>query len=210
VERKTNMAAEDGTTSLGFASQRFQAGVHICQIFGSDDERQDAVLKFLLSGLQAGECTRCFSEKVTSPVVARFLDEHGVAFSEVTAAGALALSPTRDVYFQGGRFDPDRMLDLLSRYHEASVAQGYLGARVIGEMLPEVQDLPGGDRLLEYEAKVSILLRRHPVTSVCQYDAHAFDGATILDILKVHPLMVVRGSVIHNPFFIPPEEFLSC
>lgn len=210
MERKTIMAAEDGKISLGFTSQRLQAGVHICQIFGSDDERQDAVLKFLLSGLQAGECTRCYSERVASPVVEQFLDEHGVCFSEVTATGALAISPSRDVYFEGGHFDPDRMLDLLSRYHEASVAQGYLGARVIGEMLPEVQDLPGGSRLLEYESKVSILLRNHPVTSVCQYDARAFDGATIFDILKVHPLMVVRGSVIHNPFFMPPEEFLSC
>jgi len=90
-----------------------------------------------------------------------------------------------------------------------SIESGYAAARVIGEMTPEVQDLPGGDRLLEYESRVSLLLKKVPVTSVCQYDAHAFDGATIMDILKVHPHMVVRGAVVHNPFFIPPEEFLQ-
>ena len=30
----------------------------------------------------------------------------------------------------------------------------------------------------------------------------------IMDVLKVHPLMVVRGAVVRNPFFVPPEEFL--
>ena len=76
-------------------------------------------------------------------------------------------------------------------------------------MSPEVQNVEGGNRLLEYESRVSLLLREHPVTAVCQYDARCFSGAMIMDILKVHPMMVVRGSVVHNPFFIPPEEFLS-
>jgi len=121
----------------------------------------------------------------------------------------LTLAGTKDVYFENGSFDPERMLGVLRNYHEDSVSGGYPAARVIGEMAPMVQHVPGGNRLLEYEARVSILLRDHPVTAVCQYDARAFDGAVIMDILKVHPFMVVRGSVVHNPFFIPPEEFLT-
>ena len=31
----------------------------------------------------------------------------------------------------------------------------------------------------------------------------------IMDILKVHPYMIIKGSVVHNPFFIPPEEYLA-
>lgn len=61
----------------------------------------------------------------------------------------------------------------------------------------------------EYEARVSLLLRDHPVTAVCQYDARAFDGAVIMDVLKVHPLMVIRGAVVHNPFFVRPEDYLA-
>jgi hypothetical protein len=47
------------------------------------------------------------------------------------------------------------------------------------------------------------------MTTMCQYDARVFDGAVLLDVLKVHPAMVVRGNVIHNPFFIPPDEYLA-
>jgi hypothetical protein len=76
-------------------------------------------------------------------------------------------------------------------------------------MIPEIQHVPGGERLLEYESRVSILLRDHPVTSVCQYDANLFDGATIMEVLKVHPKMIINGMVINNPFYILPESYLQ-
>jgi hypothetical protein len=203
------MTHDRPTISLGFTEQPFTAGVHVCQIIGNDAERQDSLLKFLLSGLQAGERASCFSEKVDEAALTEFLSRYGISYEEARGSGALTLTGTRDVYFQDQRFDPERMLNVLRQYHTDSIKQGYSAARVIGEMTPEVQHIPGGSRLLEYEAKVSLLLREYPVTAVCQYDAHDFDGATIMDVLKVHPLMVVRGSVVHNPFFIPPEEYLS-
>ena len=73
----------------------------------------------------------------------------------------------------------------------------------------EIKSVEGGNRLLEYESKVTMLLREHPITAVCQYNSNSFDGATIMDVLKVHPMMIVSGSVISNPFFIEPEEFLK-
>ncbi len=195
--------------SLGFTAERFPAGVHICQIFSDDDERQEALLAYLQSGLEAGERTSCFSDKATVSGVAEHLAEHGLSYDERCASGALTLAPTREVYFKNDRFDPERMLEVLTKYHEDSVSRGFPAARVIGEMTAEVQHVPGGSRLLEYESKVSLLQREHPVTCVCQYDARSFDGAMIMEVLKVHPLMVIRGAVVRNPFFIPPEEFLS-
>ena len=204
-----NMSHQSATVSLGFTAERFPVGVHICQIFSDDDERQDALLQFVQSGLEAGERTSCFSDKATVPAVIEHLARHGLSYESSCASGAFTLAPTREVYFQDGRFDPERMLEVLSRYHEDSVDRGYPAARVIGEMSSAVQHVSGGSRLLEYESKISILLREHPITCVCQYDARSFDGAMIMDVLKVHPLMVLRGTVVRNPFFIPPEEFLG-
>lgn len=195
--------------SLGFTHGEVPMGTHICQIFSDEDERNDSLLSFLLSGLKARERTACFSEKINEQSLSDFLARNGLAYDELSRQGAVALSGTREVYFQDNRFDPDRMLGRLAEFYRESLSAGYSAARVIGEMLPEVQNVPGGERLLEYESRVSLLLRQAPVTSVCQYDARAFDGATIMDILKVHPHMVVRGAVINNPFYIPPEEFLK-
>lgn len=203
------MSQSQRTISLGFTAQAFQPGMHICQIVTNNDECQIAVLKFLLAGLQAGERASCFSEQVIEADLADFLCRHGLSYWENRDSGAVMLAGTKEVYFQDGRFDPDRMLNLLGQYYDESAARGYTGARVIGEMTPEVRRIEGGKRLLEYEAKVSLLQRERPITTVCQYDARLFDGATIMDVLKVHPLMVVRGEVVRNPFFLTPEEVLA-
>ena len=195
--------------NLGFANEVFPPGVHICQIFNNDQERQEALLGFLESGIDAKEKTACFTEKLEDEIFSAYLAERGHSLEELQSSGALTKAGTGEVYFQDGRFDPDRMLALLRRFYEDSVATGYPAARVIGEMTADVLHISGGSRLIEYESRVSMLQRECPVTTVCQYDAEAFDGATIMQILKVHPLMVMHGSVVHNPFYVQPEEYLA-
>ena len=159
--------------------------------------------------MKSGENTACFTEKETESTLSEYFEKNGFTYKEVEKSGQFGLSKTAEVYFEGGKFEPDRMLGLLKSFFENSVKQNRSGARVIGEMSPDVEHLPGGSRLMEYESKVSMLLKKYPVNAVCQYDARKFDGSTILDILKVHPYMIVRGSVVHNPFFIQPEEYLA-
>jgi hypothetical protein len=197
------------TVDLGFTLERFPTGTHICQIYNDQAERTDALCRFLGAGLRAGECTACYSDDVGEPAVGAFMDALGLSLADASSRGAFAMSRTSDVYFRGGEFDPDRMLDLLTNYHARSVTSGFPNARVIGEMTAAIEHVPGGSRLLEYESKITVLLRTRPITAVCQYDARAFSGATIMDVLKVHPMMVVRGSVVRNPFYMPPEEYLS-
>jgi len=201
--------APEAMVDLGFTPERFPAGTHICQIYNDESERDDALWLFLASGLKAGERTACFSEHMTEPAIDAFLRDHSLSLADAKSRGAFTLSKTSEVYFQGGEFDPGRMLGLLTNYHTQAVAAGFPNARVIGEMTADIENIRGGWRLLEYESKVSLLLRSRPITAVCQYDARAFTGATIMDVLKVHPMMVVRGSVVRNPFYLPPEDYLS-
>ena len=195
--------------SLGFTEEKIPVGGHICQIYSDDEEGVDSLLKFLLSGLQTSERTACFSEKVNKAVLKDYFACYDISYDEREQNKAMILASARDTYIQNNVFDPDVALAILANYYQESLDLGFSASRVIGEMSPEIQDVPGGNRLLEYESRVSMLLEDHPVTTVCQYNANLFDGATIMDVLKVHPQMIVRGTVVHNPFFIPPEEFLK-
>ncbi|MBN2486249.1 MAG: MEDS domain-containing protein [Bacteroidales bacterium] len=203
------MEKEHKKISLGFTSQQFDAGVHICQIFNDNDERHNAIINFIVSGMQAGEKTACFSEQESKTTLASFFAENGIEYNEAEQSGDFKLSKTAEVYFEGGEFEPDRMIDLLKGFYKKSIEQNHTGARVIGEMTPEVEQIKGGSRLLEYESKVNLLIKTCPVNAVCQYDARLFNGSTIMDILKVHPYMIIRGAVVRNPFFVQPEEFLA-
>ncbi len=196
-------------TSLGFTVGKVPIGTHICLVFSKEEERVDSLLKFLLAGLQARERTTCFSDKLTEETVRDYLAENHISYNESKAQKAISLSGTSEVYFQDGFFDPDRMLNKLAAFYDEALELGFTASRVIGEMTPDIQEIPGGERLLEYESRVSILLRNRPVTTVCQYNANSFDGATIMEVLKVHPKMLVNGAVINNPFYIEPEMYLK-
>lgn len=200
---------QENKISLGFTSQQFEPGVHICQIYNNDNERRDAIVNFIISGLKTGENTACFSENESESTLAEFFKQQGIDYHEVINSGDFSISKTAEVYFENGKFDPEKMLNLLQEFYEKSVTNSRSGARVIGEMTSEIEHIEGGTRLMEYESKVSLLVKKYPVNAVCQYDARSFDGSTILDVLKVHPYMIVRNNIVHNPFFEKPEDYLA-
>ena len=195
--------------SLGFTEEKVPAGTHMCLVFNNEQERIQSLLKYLLLGLQTKERVACFSNNITEKELRDYFSENGISYDERLSNKALMLSGTSEVYFVDGVFDPDRMLHTLMQYHKDSKAMGFPASRVIGEMMSEVEHTPGGERLLEYESRVTILLREHPITTICQYDANTFSGATIMEVLKVHPKIIVNGVVINNPFFVEPEEYLA-
>lgn len=200
------MGESSRVVDLGFAELQVPPGTHVCQIYSGPDERDDALLRFVARGLRNGESTACFSDNIDADAIESWLAKDGVSLSAEVDAGRFTLSAASEVYFRDGRFDPERVIGLLTEFHEESVRAGRLAARVIGEMSAEIDRVPGGSRLMEYEARVNGLLRTHPVTAVCQYDARAFPGATIMDVLAVHPMVLMRGTVIHNPFFVPLQS----
>jgi hypothetical protein len=202
------LADESSVVDLGFVAARVPHGAHICQVYSSDLERDNALRLFLARGLATQEATACFSDAFDPGAETACFTAEGISLAAEQRRGRFVCTSAESVYFEDGRFDPERMYRLLVAFHENAVASGCSGARVIGEMSPSILNIAGGSRLFEYEAGVNSILREHPVTAVCQYDARRFDGATIMDVLSVHPLMFIHGSVIQNPFFVSPEHLI--
>jgi hypothetical protein len=194
--------------SMGFTEEMFPAGTHMCLIFDDDAERERVIARFLEAGLASGEKTAYFADVMTPDEVGSWLAGMGVELPS-GPPDRFAVTSAEETYCPDGRFVPDDMLDRLRAFHEAACDGGYPGGRVSGEMSWALRGIPGSDRLLEYEALVNDVLTTHPVTAICQYDARRFDGAVIFDVLKVHPMMVVNGAVVRNPYYLRPEEYLG-
>jgi hypothetical protein len=64
------------------------------------------------------------------------------------------------------------------------------------------------DELIEFEARVNDVWRRHDDVVICTYDLAKFGGDTVIDIMRTHPMIIIGGILQQNPFFIPPQEFL--
>ncbi len=193
---------------LGFTEENFHTGTHMCLIYNDDQERRNIIGKYLASGLLSGEKVAYFADDETSDDVLKFLMSMNVCASEAELK-YINLSEAEKTYCPKGIFSPDEMLNTLRAYYDQSKREGYRLCRVSGEMSWALRAIPGSDRLMEYEALVNNVLETHPVTAICQYDANEFDGETILRCLEVHPYMIIRGQVVHNPFYMKPEEFIE-
>ncbi|MBL7481039.1 MEDS domain-containing protein [Legionella bononiensis] len=192
--------------SLGFSHRRFAGGAHMCMLYRDETERRGVISKYIESGLLNDEKIGYFVDTMKPEEVKSWLAELGV---EVPEGKQITISPASSTYCPHNIFVPEVMLENLRRYHEQSIAEGFSGARLSGEMTWSLRNIPGSERLIEYEALINTILKTHPIAALCQYDATKFDGGLLFDILQVHPLMVVHGQIVENPAYIRPEEFLK-
>lgn len=194
---------------LGFTRDRFPAGTHMCLIYSDEEERKRIIAKYLEGGLISGERVSYFADRMSKEDVLAWIREAGADMSRFDAPGNFDITVAQDTYCPDGMFVPERMHDNVRRIYMESVEKGFTGVRASGEMAWATRGIPGSDRLMEYEALLNLVLATHPLTAICQYNAHLFDGATIFSTLKVHPMMIVHGQVLRNPYYLKPDEVVK-
>ena len=64
------------------------------------------------------------------------------------------------------------------------------------------------DDVIEFESRVNEVWRSHDDAVICTYHLAKFGGDAVIDIMRTHPMVVIGGTLQHNPFYIPPEQFL--
>ena len=192
--------------SLGFSAHRIQEGRHLCFLFNDEGERLDVIDRFLASGLQQREKVICLVDRMGPKAFVEQLRTYGVAPTET----GLVVAEASAAYCPSGHFNADDVLLFVGKFYEAARVAGYEGARGTGEM---GWSLEGGcvdmTELMSYEARLNDVLDVSPITLCCQYDVRRFDGQSLLDILSVHPIAIVHGQVVQNPYYVDPAVFLA-
>jgi MEDS: MEthanogen/methylotroph, DcmR Sensory domain len=186
----------------------FPEGMHLCYIFNDDEERVKTMAKFLASSLATGQKVLSIVDTVSPHDLQKELKALGVDLS--ATGGDIVTVDNESAYCPGGTFDPDALLDGAISFCKKAHSDGYTGSRICGDMSWVLRKNVSLTDLLAYESKVNTIIKIPPCTAaICEYDARKFDGATIMDILRIHPAMIVRGQVVKNPYFTPADELLA-
>ena len=195
------MAAPGRHVCLGFTDEPYPAGTHICYLYNSDEERRQILPLYARQALLGHEAFNYVADVPSRADLPRVLEELDLASAVRDRPGQVEAAITAEAYFPTGRFDPD---DMLARLREAWVqcqANGLAGARFAGEMTWALRGIPGADRILECESRINELIKEAPMTIMCQYDLNRFDGGLIYDVLNAHPVVIVGGHLLRNPFY---------
>jgi hypothetical protein len=201
------MATANRSSGGGLPEVSPLEGVHLCHIFSDDEERARTMSRSVSQWLTEGAKVLCLEDAETRGHIRELLAELGVDLSGKEQA--LLTASAEDTYCPIGGLVPEVLLEGFEGFCRQAVSDGFSGVRITGDMGWAVRRRIARERLLEYEIKATACARRNRVLAVCEYDARKFDGGTIMDILSVHPAMLVRGQIVRNPHYVEPEEFLA-
>jgi DNA-binding CsgD family transcriptional regulator len=200
------MSESSGHGYLGFTPELYPPGTHACYMYNEEKERSGVVHPFVVAGLENDEDVHYLADTVATQLAARAIDDRSAATLTTKQLSRLSVAKALDVYCPSGTFKAQDMLDTLRRFYDESRANGSSGCRVAGETSWMSSDIPGSEQWLFYESSLNSLLTSAPMTLLCEYDTERVDGTKLFDILSVHPLMVMHGQIMRNPYYVTIEE----
>lgn len=181
---------------------------HICAFFNSLDEQHRVLGSFIKDGLDRGDkAFHLVDPELREDHLSR-LAKAGINVQEATGTGQLEVRAWQDGPLRGGRFDPDIWLASFERVLQSGPTAGYPRTRFVAHMEWALADLPGVRDLIEFESLINYVLVKYEDAVICAYDLSKFGGSVVIDALRTHPVVIVGGLLVENPFFVPPDQFL--
>ena len=183
-------------------------GRHVCLPFETDDEKQAAVASFLHEGLSHGN--RCLFVGTPSEFedLGRRLEIEGLCTVRAQARGALLFLSPAEAYLHEGVFEPERVLTRISTLIEDALTDGFTGLCGTGELM-DVPSEAEWRKIVWYEAQVNEHFARLPFSGLCRYPRSVVRPERVRDVLRTHPVAIVRGESCENPFYERSELALS-
>lgn len=181
---------------------------HLCAFFDSRDQEYDVLAPYYKEGLEAGEEVITIVDAHRKEDHCKRVAHYEIPVEHAMADGTFKVLTSEDTYTAGGRFEAQRMYDLL---HGALVDARNHGRRVrtSGVMDWSKKGTPGTEELMQYEARVNVLVPMYDCTLLCVYDLAAITAKEMMDILTTHPYVVHRRRVLENPYYVAPIDVLK-
>ena len=207
IHSRTHGVAESHRP-IELAGSRLENHNHICAFFHSKEEEYPVLLPFIKEGLERGEKAFHVVDPKLRNEHLRYLEAAGIETRALEKSGQLELRNWHEAYLLDGHFNQDRMLTLLQSVLDQARQEGFPLTRLVAHMEWALEDRPGVNDIIEYETRLNYFLHEYPDPVVCVYDLAQF-GACVIDILRTHPMVIIGGVLQENPFFVPPDDFLS-
>ena len=191
------------------AGRTLEHSPHVCAFFNTRDEEYQVLLPFIKAGFEEGDKAFHIIDPRHRQDHLQRLNEAGINVEEMASSGQLEVREWAQAYLRDGRFDQHKMLEFVDEALRSSRADNFLLTRFVAHMEWSLESFPGVHDLVEYESRLNYLVPKYEDPILCTYDLSKFSAEVVMDILRVHPMVIIGGVLHENPFFTPPDEFLK-
>jgi hypothetical protein len=187
---------------------KYAPGDHVCGLYPTVADRDDMLCRYLRDGLDCGDKCLCILDTGDSSTVLSGLGTD-VDLEPFLARRQLDMRRPEETNLRDGRFSPDETIEFWDHEAATALSGGFSFFRGVGEMTWALRGAPGVEELMDFEARLNRYMPRHPQVMLCLYELGRFGSETVVDVLKVHPKVLLGGLLIDNPYYIEPDEFLA-
>jgi signal transduction histidine kinase/CheY-like chemotaxis protein len=164
----------------------------------------DVLLPYVRAGVAAGDRCICLVEASESEALQSLSRNRGAAFSPTEI-----WSPSES-YLRDGDFRLARMMSFWEERVGSAFDHGeFEFVRSVGNMSWALDTKTEARELIAYETELNRFLPRYPQVMLCLYDLDQFNGEVLIGILETHPLVLLAGMVMENPYYIEPDHILT-
>jgi hypothetical protein len=188
--------------------ESLQPGDHLFYLYESEKEHHAVITDFLRKGFEKGEKVIYLLDLHTEGTIKKYLRDDGIQPEPLLESGQFSIYNVDDIYLKDGYFDPDRMIHRLEDQTESALAEGCSALRVTGEMDWALHGRARIVDLIEYESKVNNFFPGSNCLGLCQYDRRRSSAEVLLEVLAIHPLVIVGTEVFITSITYPPRGFL--
>jgi hypothetical protein len=199
---------QDHSESVRLAGSVLGPARHVCAFFYSPEEEYRVLLPFVKEGLEQGDKGFHIFDRSQHPAHLRRLQDGGIDVDRAQHSGQLEVRSWEEWYLQGGKFDYHVVFDTFRDALNTSRSQGFHITRFVAHPEWIVQAWPGASDWVEFESLLTGVLATFDDVVVCTYDLARYGGRIIMDVLRIHPVVIIGGRLHENPFYDPPEEVL--
>lgn len=193
---------------LAALCSRFPAGLGTCRAI--TPRYRSSTWPYFTEGLRQGEqvVTICDAEKIAGHK--RALRERiPLALDEAMRTDQFRIFASEETYLSDRCFSHERMCLLLEDVLKAAEAGPFKRVRTCGDMTCALREMPGTDELMEYESRVNTFTKDHDCTLMCVYGGNRFSGRAVMDVLAIHPMVVMGDRIYENPYYVEPTVYLQ-
>jgi AcrR family transcriptional regulator len=166
---------------------------HVCALVDGAADAEATLVPLVLDGV-------ALHERAVHLVDGRHRDQHieslhnaGLDTDSALDDGSLRVYAWDESYLRDGRFDPARMTAYIRETLAEGRALGFSRTRLIGFMEWALEDAPGVNGILDYEARLQVALRLLPDLVICVYDIRRHPQSILLETTMAHPSALIGG-----------------
>ncbi len=182
---------------------------HFCFFYETEEEHRSVVSNSLRRWLERGEKVLYIRQDHTQKAILDYLNGAGIDGELVLASGQLIILDAGRLSDGLDGFTQKSVLAEIKQEAEKTLVQGFPAFRVTCEMGWALQSWSGAGSLIEYEIGLNEIILNGYTQALCQYDLRQFDPGILMDLIVVHPVLIVGTQIYENFHDVPASNLKS-